>query len=68
MEGILAYLDATMSVVPQDISLAFAVRTDVHAPPRFRVNGAVSNVPEFAAAFGCHAGSPMAPSDRCEVW
>jgi endothelin-converting enzyme/putative endopeptidase len=44
------------------------VRTDVHAPPRFRVNGGVSNIPEFAAAFGCRAGSPMAPSDRCDVW
>ena len=44
------------------------VRTDVHAHPKFRVNGAVTNLPEFAAAFGCAAGSPMAPKDRCEVW
>ena len=44
------------------------VRTDVHAAPRFRVNGVVTNMPEFAAAFACAPGSPMAPKDRCEVW
>ena len=45
-----------------------SIRTDVHAAPRFRVNGAVTNMPEFAAAFACAPGSPMAPKDRCEVW
>ncbi|MET0594187.1 MAG: M13 family metallopeptidase [Polyangiaceae bacterium] len=44
------------------------VRTDPHAPPRFRVNGVVRNMPEFAATFQCAAGTPMAPQDRCEVW
>jgi putative endopeptidase len=44
------------------------IRTDVHAPAKFRVNGVVRNMPEFAAAFGCAAGAPMAPKDRCEVW
>jgi putative endopeptidase len=41
---------------------------DVHAPPQFRVNGVVSNMTEFAAAFGCAAGAPMVRSPRCEVW
>ncbi|HEY3452860.1 MAG TPA: M13 family metallopeptidase [Myxococcales bacterium] len=46
------------------------VTLDPHSPPRFRVNGPLSNIPEFAQAFSCQAGSPMArPSEkRCEVW
>lgn len=44
------------------------VQTDPHAPARFRVNGPLQNLPEFAAAFQCTAGKPMAPKDRCEVW
>jgi putative endopeptidase len=27
--------------------------SDPHSPPRYRVNGAVSNMPEFFSAFGC---------------
>jgi endothelin-converting enzyme/putative endopeptidase len=44
--------------------------TDPHAPPRFRVNGPLSNLPEFAAAFECEEGSPMVrpAAARCEVW
>jgi endothelin-converting enzyme/putative endopeptidase len=44
--------------------------TDPHAPPRFRVNGALANTPAFAHAFQCRAGSPMArpAAERCEIW
>jgi endothelin-converting enzyme/putative endopeptidase len=44
--------------------------TDPHSPARFRVNGPLANLPEFAAAFRCAEGSPMVrpPRDRCEVW
>jgi endothelin-converting enzyme/putative endopeptidase len=41
---------------------------DPHSPPKFRVNGVVRNLPEFAQAFACPAGAPLAPSDPCEVW
>ena len=41
---------------------------DVHAPPRWRVNGALRNLPQFAAAFGCKPGAPMAPTATCAVW
>jgi len=41
---------------------------DSHSPPRFRVNGPVSNLPEFAQAFSCKPTSKMVRKDRCEVW
>ncbi|MBA3539502.1 MAG: M13 family metallopeptidase, partial [Deltaproteobacteria bacterium] len=41
---------------------------DVHAPPRFRVYGALRNVPEFATAFSCAPGTPMRPANSCSVW
>lgn len=44
------------------------VTVDPHSPPKYRVNGAVSNLPGFAEAFRCEPGRPMAPVDRCEVW
>jgi endothelin-converting enzyme/putative endopeptidase len=44
------------------------VTTDPHPPWNDRVNGAVRNVPEFASAFACGAGAPLAPVDRCSVW
>ena len=44
--------------------------TDPHPLPRFRVNGPLSNLPEFREAFGCQAGEPMVrkEADRCRVW
>lgn len=42
--------------------------TDPHAAPRFRVNGPLVNLPEFAAAFQCEPGEPMHPTETCEVW
>jgi putative endopeptidase len=44
--------------------------TDPHSPGEFRVNGVVANQPEFARAFSCPAGSPMAPppDKMCRVW
>jgi len=31
--------------------------TDPHSPLEYRINGVVSNMPEFATAFGCKVGS-----------
>jgi putative endopeptidase len=44
--------------------------TDPHSPPRWRVNGPLSNLPEFRQAFSCRAGSRMVRSgeEQCEVW
>ncbi len=42
--------------------------TDPHSPGRYRVNGVVQNLPQFAAAFGCTAKDKMVRPNRCEVW
>jgi endothelin-converting enzyme/putative endopeptidase len=42
--------------------------TDPHSPGRFRTNGVVSNLPEFADAFACKAGQPMVRTPPCRVW
>ena len=46
------------------------ILTDSHPLGRFRVNGPLSNMPQFAEAFGCRAGDPMvrAADQRCQVW
>jgi putative endopeptidase len=43
---------------------------DPHPIGKFRVIGPLSNLPEFARAFGCQPGSPMVrpESERCDVW
>ena len=41
---------------------------DPHAPGRYRVNGVVSNMPEFQQAFGCKAGDAMVRENACRVW
>jgi putative endopeptidase len=45
-------------------------KTDPHPLPKFRVNGPLSNMPQFAEAFSCKAGDPMvrAEKDRCQIW
>jgi putative endopeptidase len=46
------------------------VKVDAHAPLNWRVNGPLSNMPEFAKAFGCKAGDPMvrAEGSRAQIW
>jgi putative endopeptidase len=41
---------------------------DPHSPPKFRVYGALRNLPEFAQAFKCAPGTPMHPANTCGVW
>jgi putative endopeptidase len=44
-------------------------QTDPHSPGRWRVNGSVSNMPEFQKAFGCKVGKPMVRGENaCRVW
>ncbi len=46
------------------------VMTDPHAPSRFRVNGPLSNLPEFYEAFGVTESDKLyrAPKDRAKIW
>ena len=41
---------------------------DPHSSPQYRVNGPLSNLPQFQQAFGCKAGDRMVAQNRCEVW
>ena len=42
--------------------------TDPHSPGKWRVNGLVANMPEFAQSFSCKPGAPLNPEKRCRVW
>jgi putative endopeptidase len=46
------------------------VLQDPHPLSKFRVNGPLSNMPQFAAAFQCKDGDPMVrpEKDRCVIW
>jgi predicted metalloendopeptidase len=56
------------SAAPESERLQLA--TDPHPLPRFRVNGVVADLPEFARAFACKpADSLVRPEgERCQVW
>ena len=51
-------------------SLRAKLLSDVHAPPQWRVNVPLSNIPEFHEAFSIKPGSPMwrPPESRVKVW
>ncbi len=49
-------------------SLRVNAITDPHSPGFARVNGVISNMPEFQKAFGCKAGQPMVHEPTCRVW
>ncbi|MDQ6633789.1 MAG: M13 family metallopeptidase, partial [Gemmatimonadota bacterium] len=65
----LAYAQARMSVLRPETA-RMLVATDPHSPGQFRVNGPLSNMPEFAHAFGCKEGDPMVRADsvRANIW
>ncbi len=52
----------------RDENARLRVLTDPHSPPEFRVNGPLSNLPEFAAAFQCKPGSKMVRAEQCAIW
>merc|ERR1712079_671394 len=44
------------------------IKTGVHSPGMFRVQGPFSNSREFSSDFQCAAGTRMNPVKKCEVW
>jgi endothelin-converting enzyme/putative endopeptidase len=51
-----------------DLELQRRLLEDSHSPGRFRAEGPLVDLPEFAQAFECAEGTPMNPPDRCEIW
>jgi putative endopeptidase len=49
-------------------ALRLRAQTDPHSPGEFRVNGTVSNMPEFQRAFACRANQAMVRGPACRVW
>lgn len=51
-------------------NLRVRAKTDPHSPGRYRINGVVVNMPEFAQAFSCKPGQPMVkkPEELCRIW
>ena len=43
-------------------------QVDPHSPAKYRVNGTLSNMPEFQKAFGCKSNAPMVRQNACRVW
>jgi putative endopeptidase len=44
------------------------VQSDSHSLTQFRVNGPLSNMPQFQEAFGCKVGDKMVSQKQCKVW
>lgn len=65
----LAYGYAWM-VNTKDEALASQIMTDVHAPAQFRINGPLSNMPEFYKVFNVKPGNKMYQPDslRVSIW
>ncbi len=65
----LAYAQARRSNIRPE-QLKVQIRTDPHSPGKFRINGPLSNMPEFAKAFGCKEGDAMVRPDsiRARIW
>ncbi len=52
----------------RDAVSRLAAQTDPHSPGKNRVNGVVSNMPEFREAYHCAADAPMVSKNACRVW
>lgn len=65
----LAYAQARKQLW-RDPALRLQVQTGVHSPGEFRVNGPLSNMPEFAETWGCKDSDPMVRPEnvRAKIW
>ena len=51
-----------------DASLRLMATTDPHSPPKYRVNGTLSDNPDFWQAYKCKPGDKMVRQNACRVW
>ncbi|HJV48475.1 MAG TPA: M13 family metallopeptidase [Geothrix sp.] len=65
----LGYAETWRTLVREEAARLYA-NTDPHSPAKFRVNGPLSNLPEFYEAFGCKDGDPMKrpEKERPAIW
>jgi endothelin-converting enzyme/putative endopeptidase len=42
--------------------------TDPHSPGRYRINGVVTDLPQFRDAFKCGEKAPMVNTNACRIW
>ncbi|KAH0946776.1 hypothetical protein HN011_012233 [Eciton burchellii] len=54
------------AITPEAVTLQ--IEKDSHSPPKYRVNGPLSNLLEFTREFNCHNNAKMNPAHKCEVW
>jgi putative endopeptidase len=52
----------------RDEAIRQQVLGNPHADPRYRVIGPLSNMPEFAQAFGCKLPDKMVSTNPCKIW
>jgi endothelin-converting enzyme/putative endopeptidase len=63
----LAYANIWCSNVSPELMRTLLL-SNPHPLDKYRVNNVVSNMPEFAKAFGCHKGQAMVRANACRVW
>jgi len=63
----LAYAQSWCANVSDDWA-RYLTRNDEHSLPPYRVNGVVTNMPEFRNAFACKEGDPMVRDEACRIW
>jgi endothelin-converting enzyme/putative endopeptidase len=51
---------------PENLRLSATINP--HSPGKYRVNGIVSDLPQFQQAFGCKADQRMVRTKMCRVW
>jgi len=49
-------------------NLRVSALTNPHSPNEYRINGVVTNLPQFQEAFSCKIGQPMVREKACKIW
>ncbi|NUM49764.1 MAG: M13 family metallopeptidase [Flavobacteriales bacterium] len=52
----------------KDEAMGQMVKTDSHSPSEYRVNGPLSNLPEFINAWGCNENNAMVRKEKVKIW